>query len=57
MTIERMIDILQELKEYCSTTMCSNCMLRNDDNKCNLMEHEPQDYELKYMGDFMLFED
>lgn len=57
MTIERMINILQELKEYCSLTMCSNCMLRNDDDKCNLMEHEPQDYELKYMGDFMLFED
>lgn len=57
MTIERMINILEELKEYCNTTMCNNCMLRNYENKCNLMEHEPQDYELKYMGDFRIFED
>lgn len=57
MTIERMINILEELKEYCGERMCSNCMLRNDDGKCNLMEYEPQDYELKYIGDFMIFED
>lgn len=57
MTIERMINILEELKEYCNTTTCNCCMLRDYDNKCNLMKYEPQDYELRYIGDFMLFED
>lgn len=56
MTIERMMTILEELKEYCEMTECRKCMLRNDDDRCNLMKHEPQDYELKYIGDFMIFE-
>ncbi len=57
MTIERMVTILEELKAYCYETECRKCMLRNDDNMCNLTEHEPKDYELKYIGDFMIFED
>lgn len=56
MTIERMKLILEELKEYCYETACNHCMLRDDDNRCNLMKHEPKDYELKYIDDFMLFE-
>ena len=57
MTIERMKMILEELKEYCYETDCKHCMLRNTDSRCNLMKHKPEDYELKYIEDFMLFEE
>ena len=57
MTIERMKTILEEIKEYCYETECRQCMLRDADDRCNLKRYEPKDYDLKYINDFMLFEE